>query len=118
MLNIQIHTVSKMDEDSITLPTVHHIVQVMANFINYLNVSLYENMLNYKHERARAELDFIYENVAMNPSLPPSLENCALFYNNIDCLTKVTYTDDVDYYTYKRTLKKYIVMNGYTIVGK
>lgn len=75
-------------------------------------------MLNYKHEKAIAELDAIYDNVVITPFSAPSLENCALFYNNIDSLTKVTYTDDLDYYMYKRTLKNYIVMNGYSLKSK
>jgi len=102
-----------MDENNISSPPVDHIVQLMANFINYLNVSLYEHALTYNHEKARATLNDIYNTVSMTPSLPPSLDHCVSFYNNINCLTKVTYTDDPDYYTSKRKLGNYIVMIQY-----
>jgi hypothetical protein len=84
------------------------IVQLMANFINYLNVSLYEGTFTYNHEQARAKLNEIYDSVSRTPSSPPSLEDSIDFYHNVNYLTNVTYTDDPDYYTYKRNLKNYI----------
>ncbi len=32
--------------------SVYHIVQLMANIINYLNVSLYQGQFTYNHERS------------------------------------------------------------------
>jgi hypothetical protein len=90
--------------------SVNNIVQLMADFINYLNVSLYEGTFKYNHEQARARLNEIYDFVSRTPSLPPSLEDSIDFYNNINYLTNVTYTDDPDYHTYKRNLKTYINM--------
>ena len=88
--------------------SVNYIAQLMANFINYLNVSLYEGTFTYNHEQARARLNEIYDSVSKTPSSPPSLEDSVDFYNNVNYLTNVTYTDDPDYYTYKRNLKNYI----------
>ena len=89
-------------------PLVNNIVQLMANFINYLNVSLYEGAFTHNHEQARAKLNEIYDYVSKTPSSPPSLEDSTDFYHNINYLTSVTYTDDPDYHTYKRNLKIYI----------
>lgn len=88
--------------------SANNIAQLMANFINYLNVSLYEGTFTYNHEKARARLNEIYDSVSKTPSSPPSLEDSVDFYNNVNYLTNVTYTDDPDYYTYKRNLKNYI----------
>lgn len=88
---------------------VHVIVQTMANIMNYLSVSLYESQFTKNHEDSYATLHSIYDSVASTPSVPPSLNDCESFYNNIVYLAGVTYTDDPDYYTYKRTLRKYIL---------
>ncbi len=88
---------------------VHEIVQTMVNFMNYLAVSLYEGQFTKNHEDSYATLHSIYDSVASTPSVPPSLIDCESFYNNIVYLAGVTYTDDPDYYTYKRTLRKYIL---------
>ena len=90
--------------------SVNNIVQLMANFINYLNVSLYEGTFTYNHEQARAKLNDLYDSVSKTPSSPPSLEDSIDFYHNVNYLTNVTYTDDSDYHTYKRNLKTYINM--------
>ena len=90
--------------------SVSDIVQLMANFINYLNVSLYEGSFTYNHEQARVKLNEIYDCVSRTPSEPPSLEHSIDFYNNVHYLINVTYTDDPDYHTYKRNLKTYINM--------
>jgi len=88
---------------------VHEIVQTMANIMNYLSVSLYESQFTKNHEDSYATLHSIYDSVASTPLVPPSLNDCDSFYNNIVYLAGVTYTDDPDYYTYKRTLRKYIL---------
>ena len=88
---------------------VHVIVQTMANFMNYLSVSLYEGQFTKKHEDSYSILHSIYDGVASTPSVAPSLNDCESFYSNIVYLAGVTYTDDPDYYTYKRTLRKYIL---------
>ncbi len=86
----------------------HEIVILMANMINYLNVSLYESLFTYNHEQARAELNEIYESVALKCSEPPSFDDSNNFYRNVIYLKSVTDTDDGIYHTYMRQLKSYI----------
>ena len=88
---------------------VHPIVQLIADFMNYLSVSLYEDQFTKNHQDSYSILHSIYDSVALTPSMPPSLIDCEQFYQNIGYLANVTYTDDHDYYTLKRTLRKYIV---------
>ena len=87
--------------------SVHYIVQIMANMINYLNVSLYESQFVYNHEQARLRLNLIYDYVSKTPLIPPSIDHITEFYNNVKYLINVTDTDDPDYYKYMRALKKY-----------
>lgn len=82
--------------------------ELLANFLNYLNVSLYEAQFTHTHEIARANLNAIYDAVAASPEKKPTLEQLVLFYNDIRVLEKVTDTDDPIYYTYKRLLRRYI----------
>ena len=89
--------------------SVHNIVQIMANMINYLNVSLYESQFTYNHEQARLSLNSIYDYVSKTPSKPPSVVHITEFYNDVKYLINVTDTDDPDYYKYMRALKKYII---------
>jgi glutamate formiminotransferase len=84
------------------------ILQLMANILNYLNVSLYEGTFTYKHEQARAGLNTIYDAVSAAPTISPSLNECRDFYYNMECLTNVTDTDDPNYYIYKRALRNHI----------
>jgi len=88
---------------------VHEVVQTMTHIVNYLSVSLYESQFTKNHQDSYATLQSIYDSVALRPSLAPSLKDVAQFYENIVYLGGVTYTDDPDYYTYKRNLKKYII---------
>lgn len=83
-------------------------VALLANFINYLNASLYEAQFTQKHEEARANLNMIYDTVSKTPNTPPTREQCMSFYNDIRVLERVTFTEDPDYFTYKRLLRKYI----------
>jgi hypothetical protein len=85
-----------------------NIVQIMANMINYLNVSLYESQFVYVHEQARAKLNEIYDYVSITPYKTPSREDINNFYNNVKYLTNVTDTDDPNYYRYMLQLKKKI----------
>jgi hypothetical protein len=64
--------------------SANNIAQLMANFINYLNVSLYEGTFTYNHEQARARLNEIYDSVSKTPSSPPSLEDSVDFNNNVN----------------------------------
>jgi len=82
--------------------------EVLANFLNYLNASLYEAQFTQKHEEARANLNAIYDAVAATPEQEPTKEQLVSFYNNIRTLEKVTDTDDPIYYTYKRLLRRCI----------
>ena len=87
----------------------HHIVEVMAHFMNYLSVSLYESQFTKNHQDSYATLRSIYDNAASQPSTPPSPRDIKQFYDNIVYLGSVTYTDDADYYRYKIKLRKYII---------
>jgi hypothetical protein len=100
-----------MDEQIAPSPPieVHAIVQTMANFMNYLSVSLYDGQFTKNYQDSYSILHSIYDSIALMPSTPPSLVDCEQFYQNIVYLANVTYTDDPDYYTFKRTLRKYIV---------
>ena len=89
--------------------TIHPTVQTMANFMNYLSVSLYESEFTKNHQDSYATLQSIYDSVSSTPSELPQLHDIKQFYENIVYLGNVTYTDDPDYYTYKRSLRKYIV---------
>ena len=86
----------------------NEIVTLFANFVNYLNSSYYESQFTQKHEEARANINAIYDAVSKTPNKSPSKEYCISFYNDIRVLANVTYTDDPDYFTYKRLLRKYI----------
>ena len=86
----------------------NEIVCLLANFINYLNVSYYEGQMTQKHEEARANLNAIYDAVSKTPETPPTREQCVSFYNDIRVLRDVTYTDDPDYFIYCGLLRKYI----------
>lgn len=88
--------------------TVHEIVKLMADIMNYLNVSLYEGLFTYNHEQARAELNSIYQSVFLKCKESPSLDDTINFYRNFIYLKNVTDTDDITYYTYVRQLKSYI----------
>ena len=86
----------------------HEIVILMANMMNYLSVSFYESLFTYNHEQARAELNAIYQLVALKCSEPPSLDDSVTFYRNVLYLKSVTDTDDSTYHMYMRQLKSYI----------
>jgi len=87
---------------------MNEIVGLIANFVNYLNVSYYEGQMTQKHEEARANLNAIYDAVSKTPNDPPSIDQCVSFYNDIRVLRDVTYTDDADYFIYCGLLRKYI----------
>jgi hypothetical protein len=86
----------------------NEIVILMANMLNYLNVSFYESLFTYNHEQARAELNAIYEFVVLKCTEPPSLDDSINFYRNVIYLKNVTDTDDITYHAYMRQLKTYI----------
>ena len=99
------------DDDSVNNDVssyINKIVSVMANMLNYLNVSLYEGQFTYKHEQARAKINEIYDSVSKMPN--PPLHAIAEFYNNVKCLKNVTDTDDPDYYQYMRELGNYYIV--------
>ena len=83
-------------------------IQLMANILNYLNVSLYEGRFTYKHEQSRASLNTIYNAVSAAPTVPPSLDDCAEFYRSMDYLANATDTDDPDYHLYKKALRCHV----------
>lgn len=91
----------------------NEIVTLLANFVNYMNMSYYESLFTKNHEDARANINAIYDAVAKTPNVPPTKEQCVSFYNDIRVLGNVTHTDDPDYYIYKRLLRKYIASADY-----
>jgi hypothetical protein len=95
--------------DVIMNTTPSDIYETLANFLNYLNVSLYEGQFTQRHEEARANLNAIYDAVAATAeTTPPTKAQLVSFYTDICVLEKVTDTDDPIYYTYKRLLRRYI----------
>ena len=86
----------------------NEIVALLAQFLNYLNVSFYEGQMTQKHEEARANLNAIYDAVSTTPEKPPRIDQCVSFYNDILVLRDVTYTDDPDYFIYCGLLRRYI----------
>jgi hypothetical protein len=92
--------------------SVHYIVQLLANIINYLNVSLYQGQFTYNHEQSLVQLNELYVQLSKTPTIAPSKEDITCAYNNLIYLKKVTDTDDPDYHNYMYNLKKYIVNNN------
>ena len=90
-------------------PALHDVVQTMTHMMNYLSASLYESQFTKNHEDAYSVLRSIYDSVASRPSVLPSLHDIKQFYDNVVYLGGVTYTEDPDYYTYKRKLRKYFI---------
>ena len=88
---------------------VHPIVQIVANMMNYLSVSLYEGQFTLKHEQARARLNELYDYISKTPSVAPSFSHSSEFYYNVKELRNVTDTDDPDYHAYIRKLKEYMI---------
>jgi len=86
----------------------HPIVSLLANMMNYLNVSFYEGLFTHNHERARAKLNELYDLTSSASSIAPSINNIIEFYNNVKSLRQVTDTDDYDYHNYMRQLYQYI----------
>ena len=90
--------------------SVHYIVQLMANIINYLNVSLYQGQFTYNNEQSFAQLNELYEKISKTPFTAPTIEDSICAYNNLIYLQNVTDTDDPDYHSYIHNLKKYIYL--------
>jgi hypothetical protein len=88
-------------------PNPNHCVQLMANVMNYLSVSLYDGSFKKCHEDALRELNSIYDTVAKSPKELPPYPMRASFYDNFIFLSPVTDTDDPDYTLYKRDLFKF-----------
>lgn len=89
--------------------SVHYIVQLMTNIINYLNVSLYQGQFTYNHEQSFAQLNELYEKISKTPFTAPIVEDIICVYNNLIYLQNVTDTDDPDYYSYMCNLKNILV---------
>lgn len=87
---------------------VHEVIETMTHVMNYMSVSLYETQFTKNHEDAYCMLKSIYDSVSMRPYEAPLVNDVKQFYDNIVFLGNVTYTEDPDYYTYKRRLRKYI----------
>jgi hypothetical protein len=96
-------------ENNIKQTSVHEIIVIMIHFMNYLSVSLYEDQFTQNHQDSYSVIKSIYDTVSLKPSIPPSLYDVEQFYNNILYLGNVTFTDDPDYYSYKISLRKYII---------
>jgi hypothetical protein len=88
--------------------TVVAIISTMTIMMNYLSGSFYESQFTYTHERARANLNEIYERISNTPSIAPSVIDVRSFYASIIQLWCVIDTDDIDYSRYMRQLRRYI----------
>ena len=86
----------------------HEAVVLITNLINYLNFSFYEAQFTQAHEEARASINAVYNAISSDPTKAPTRKQCVTLYTDIRILENVTYTDDPDYFTYKRYLRKYI----------
>jgi len=87
--------------------TVHYIIELIANILNYLSVSLYQGQFTQVHERSYAELNSLYDNLSKTPHQAPSIKDVTCFYDNLIYLTNVTDTDDPDYSIYGQIKKIY-----------
>lgn len=91
---------------------VNPVIELMANMLNYLNVSLYEGQFTLNHEQSRRRLNEIYDAYATNidPSIKaqPTLSDITEFYRNVKDLRNVTETDDPDYNHYMRSFCRHI----------
>jgi len=90
-------------------PCAHRLVVLMANIMNYLNVSCYEGRYTYYHQEARKKLNEIYDRVSKTAQCAPSLEDCNDFYVNIHYLRNVMVTDP-DYHCYMCELQYLIAL--------
>jgi hypothetical protein len=96
-----------MEATEATEKPLHEVIEIMTHMMNYLSVSLYESQFTKNHEDSYTILRTIYDSVAARPYEAPLVNDVKEFYNNIVYLGSVTYTEDPDYYTYKRKLRKY-----------
>jgi len=103
-----------MNETLSTDVEPHEAVVVITNLINYLNFSFYEAQFTQRHEEARVNINSVYNAISSNPTKPPTQNQCVTMYTNMKILENVTYTDDPDYFTYKRYLRRYIAVQGHT----
>lgn len=87
--------------------SLNEVVELMANMINYLNVSLYEAQFTLKHEQSRRRLNEIYDAYSLKTNECPTV-SVSEFYMNVKELRSVTETDDPDYTRYMRLLRCYI----------
>lgn len=87
---------------------VNPVIELMANMLNYLNVSLYEGQFTLNHEQSRRRLNEIYDIVSITPCINPSLNDVIDFYRNVKNLRSVTETDDPDYCSYMRELYQHV----------
>ena len=88
--------------------SLNEVLELMANMINYLNVSLYEAQFTLKHEQSRRRLNEIYDSYSLKTNARPTVSDITEFYMNIKELINVTDTDDPDYTRYMRLLHRYI----------
>ena len=88
----------------------NEVVELMANMINYLNVSLYEAQFTLKHEQSRRRLNEIYDAYSLKTNACPTVRDISEFYMNVKELRSVTETDDPDYTRYMRLFRRYICL--------
>ena len=91
----------KLLENPYLQEIAHHFIDTAHGEPVYSN-DLVELEKNIKISTVRISTMTVLCNLGMDINLES-------FYNNIVYLAGVTYTDDPDYYTYKRTLRKYIL---------
>ena len=100
---------NSLENNEPTHDEVNETVAIMATIMNYLSVSMYEGSFKRCHQDALSVLNSIYDGVSKTPSTPPSAADGAAFYDNLVFLSPVTDTDDPDYWTFKKQLKRCIL---------
>lgn len=84
------------------------IIEVMCNILNYLGVSSYDYHYTQHHENCRKDMNAIYQN-GINSKNEITVETCKHFYECLKMLESVTETDDPDYYTFRRKIRRLII---------
>jgi hypothetical protein len=84
------------------------IIEVMCNILNYLSVSSYDYHYTQYHENCRKNMNAIYQN-GTDSKNALTVESCKHFYECLKGLESVTETDDPDYYTFRRKIRRLII---------
>jgi len=96
------------EEETRLVKLKEDVLSVMAGVLNYLSVSSYEHYYTLHHQEFRKDKNEINERGA-KPKGAITLENCKYFYECLKRLESVTETDDLDYYEFRRKLRRFVI---------